>query len=138
MRSDTDFDRPFLGRGWAFPPRISGGDLATVSAETDIEQAIRIILETPPGSRVMRPDFGIGLKRMVFNPLSFSTLSIVQFRIEQALLLWEPRIDVKSVKIQLDSEQPGRLLINIRYLVRESNTIANFVYPFYLTEARQA
>lgn len=138
MAMDPELDRPFLGRGWAFPPRIAGGDVAMVAAEKDIEQAIRILLETAPGERRMRPDFGVGLRQMVFRPLSFGTLSVAQFRIEQALLLWEPRIDVQAVKLRIDPAQPGRLLIDIRYRVRESNALGNFVYPFYLTEDRPA
>jgi len=86
----------------------------------------------------MRPDFGVGIRRLVFSPMSFSTISVLRFRIEQALLLWEPRIDVKSVKVRLDPDQPGLLSIEISYLVRASNSIANFVYPFYLTEDRQS
>jgi phage baseplate assembly protein W len=137
MQNDKDIDRPFLGRGWAFPIRVSGGDVVTAAAEKDIEQSIRIILETAPGERVMRPDFGVGLHRMVFSPLSYSTVSRVQYRIEQALLLWEPRIDVQAVQVRLDPDQPGLLSIEIRYLVRASNSVGNFVYPFYLTEDRQ-
>lgn len=136
--ADTD-ERAFLGRGWAFPPRLDGtGDIALIEAEEDIRQAIRIILETTPGERPMRPDFGVGLRKMVFAPLSRGTLSVVQFRVEQALIKWEPRIDVQMVKVSVDLAEPGRLLIEINYRVRETNTFFNFVYPFYLTEGRQA
>ncbi len=136
--ADTD-ERAFLGRGWAFPPRLDGtGDIALIEAEEDIRQAIRIILETTPGERPMRPDFGVGLRKMVFAPLSRGTLSVVQFRVEQALIKWEPRIDVQMVRVSVDLAEPGRLLIEINYRVRETNTFFNFVYPFYLTEGRQA
>lgn len=135
-RADHEAQAPFLGRGWAFPPRVSGADVALASGERDIEQAIRIILETAPGERVMRPDFGAGLRRMVFSPVSSATLSVLQFRIEQALLLWEPRIVVETVKVRMDHSEAGKLTIDIRYRVRASNAIGNFVYPFYLTEDR--
>ncbi|WP_020476535.1 GPW/gp25 family protein [Zavarzinella formosa] len=138
MPNSKEIDRPFLGRGWSFPLRLHGGDFATAVAEKDIEQSIRIILETAPGERVMRPDFGVGLQRMVFSPMNYSTLSVLQFRIEQGLMLWEPRIDVQQVKVRPDQDQPGRLFIDIRYRVRESNSIGNYVYPFYLTEDRQS
>ncbi len=138
MPTAPDLERPYLGRGWAFPPRIAGGDVATATAEADIEQAIRIILETAPGERVMRPEFGVGLRRMVFRPLNYATLSLAQYRIEQALLLWESRIEVRTVAVRADPATPGRLLIDIRYLVRESNTLANLVYPFYLMEDGQS
>jgi phage baseplate assembly protein W len=131
-------DRAFLGRGWAFPPRLSGGDVALVSAEEDIRQAIRIILETAPGERRMRPEFGVGLRQLVFAPLSAATVSLVRHRVQQALQRWEPRIDVKLVDVRPDPERRGVLLIDIRYRVRETNTFSNLVYPFFLAEGRQA
>jgi hypothetical protein len=136
MTTENSMDRIFLGRGWTFPPKVNGGSIAMSSAEDDIRQAIRIILETAPGERVMRPDFGAGLRRMVFNPITRGSLSLAQSRIEQSLLLWEPRIDVKSVSVGLDQDRLGVLLIEIRYRIRESNSLSNFVYPFYLTEGR--
>lgn len=136
MTADTNTDRPFLGRGWAFPPRVNRGSIAMVSLEEDIQQAIRIILETAPGERAMRPDFGVGLHRMVFTPMTRGTLSLAQSRIEQALIQWEPRIDVKAVQVSLDRDRSGVLLIQVQYRVRESNSFSNFVYPFYMTEGR--
>jgi phage baseplate assembly protein W len=129
-------DQAFLGRGWAFPPRLGGGDVALVSADEDIRQAIRIILETAPGERPMRPEFGVGLRQLVFAPLSAATLSLVQYRVERALRAWEPRIDVVRVDVRPDTERRGALLIDIRYRVRATNTFANLVYPFYLAEGR--
>ena len=47
-----------IGRGWGFPPKINQqGGLALTDEETDIQQAIRIILSTAPGERIMRPTF---------------------------------------------------------------------------------
>ena len=61
-----------IGRGWAFPPRLDHrGHIALVGDATEIEQAIRIILNTAPGQRVMRPEFGCRLNELVFAvPLS--------------------------------------------------------------------
>jgi phage baseplate assembly protein W len=133
----ADDPRAFLGRGWAFPLRLGpGGDVALVAAEEDIRQAVRIILETAPGERPMRPDFGVGLRQMVFEPLSQATLSVVRFRIEQALTQWEPRIDQVQITVGLDPDTPGVLMIEIRARVRDTNTFFNYVYPFYLIEAR--
>jgi phage baseplate assembly protein W len=133
----TEDDRAFLGRGWAFPPRLGpGGDVALVSAEDDIRQAIRIIIETAPGERPMRPEFGIGIRRLVFAPLTSGTLSVVRFRVEQGLIRWEPRIDSIRADVRVDPDNPGVLLIDIRYRVRDTNTFFNFVYPYYLAEAR--
>jgi uncharacterized protein len=127
----------FLGRGWAFPVGLALDDeIALVADAEDIRQSIRIILETDPGERVMRPDFGAGLRRMLFEPITTNTLALVQHRVEEALVAWEPRIDVLDVVVSADEAPLGRLLIQIDYSIRATNTFYNLVYPFYLQEAR--
>ena len=128
----------FLGSGWSFPIRIDRqGEIALVSREEDIRQAILVILGTSPGERVMRPDFGAGLKALVFEPINTATKALVKHRVEEALLLWEPRID--SVEVTMADERSlGRLLLDIRYRVRATNTFFNLVYPFYLLEGKQS
>ena len=127
-------DRSFLGRGWAFPVDAGDADVALAAYEEDIRQAIRIILETAPGERVMRPEFGSGLQSLVFEPVNATTRSLVQHRVQEALVRWEPRIDVDEVKVSTSEMRRDRLLIDIRYRVRATNTFYNLVYPFYLQE----
>ncbi|MGH7575761.1 MAG: GPW/gp25 family protein [Longimicrobiales bacterium] len=124
----------FLGTGWAFPPAAEpGGAVASVSDDEDIRQAVRIILATDHGERVMRPDFGANLGALVFEPIRTTTISLVRHQVEQALILWEPRID--SVTVEVTADPPaGRLMIEVRYRVRSTNTFYNLVYPFYLAE----
>jgi phage baseplate assembly protein W len=130
----ADPAKAFLGVGWAFPPRAdAGGEVATVVHEEDIRQAIRVILETGPGERVMRPDFGAGLGALTFEPMSTRTVALARHRVEEALTLWEPRIDSVAVEVTPDPPR-GRLSIDIRYRVRSTNIFYNLVYPFYLRE----
>ena len=126
----------FLGRGWSFPVGLAlDDDIAMVEDAEDIRQSIRIILETDPGERVMRPDFGAGLRRLLFEPITTNTLALVQHRVEEALTTWEPRIDVIDVAVSAEEAPSGRLLITIDYSIRATNTFYNLVYPFYLQEA---
>jgi phage baseplate assembly protein W len=127
--------RAFLGHGWAFPVGISGGRVATAEYEEDIRQAIRIILDTEPGERVMRPDFGAGLRALLFEPINTTTIALARHRVEQALILWEPRIDNIGIEVRAEPKQ-GILRIEVRYRVRTTNTFYNLVYPFYVQEGR--
>jgi uncharacterized protein len=125
----------FLGRGWAFPVAVAGeGDIALAEGPADVREAVRLILETEPGERVMRPDFGSGLRGLVFEPITTSTLALVRHRVEQGLTRWEPRIDVEQVRVVIDDAESGKLLVEIEYRVRATNTFYNLVYPFYLQE----
>lgn len=131
--------KAFLGVGWAFPVAFDAAtdDVARAEYEEDIRQAILIILETSPGERVMRPDFGSGLRAMVFEPVNYTTLALVKQRVEQALVFWEPRIDVREVTVTINGVARNRLDIDIGYQVRATNTFYNLVYPFYLQEGRE-
>jgi len=113
----------------------SSGEEAIVTLEEDVRQAVRIILGTAQGERVMRPDFGAGLRTLVFEPINTTTMALARHRVEEALVNWEPRID--NVKVQVSSEPAqGRLMIEITYRIRSTNTFYNLVYPFYLTEGQ--
>jgi len=124
----------FLGRGWAFPVKVEAGQVATTAYDEDVRQAILLIVGTNPGERVMRPDFGAGLSAFVFEPLNPSTMEALRQRVLEALVDWEPRIDVESVSATADVGDVGKVLIEMSYRVRATNSHANLVYPFYLEE----
>jgi phage baseplate assembly protein W len=122
-----------VGRGWAFPPRIGPqGGLALTNERSEIEQAIRIILSTSPGQRVMRPTFGCRLHDLVFAPNNSRTAAQARRYVEEALGMWEPRIDVTRVNAQPDPEDTSRLLVGIEYKVKSTHDQRSLVYPFYL------
>jgi phage baseplate assembly protein W len=126
----------FLGVGWAYPPTPDApGEVELAAYETDVGQAVRIILGTDPGERVMRPDFGTGLSALVFEPINATTAALVQHRVETALITWEPRIDTITVTVTPVPAQ-SQLRIDVRYRIRATNTFYNLVYPFYLMEGQ--
>ena len=130
-----DPSKAFLGVGWAFPPCVGqDGHVSLAEYEEDIREAIRIILGTDPGERVMRPDFGAGLSQFVFEPVDATTMHLVKTRVQEALVAWEPRIDVLSVNVTGDPTECNKLLIDTRYRVRATNSQFNLVYPFFLQE----
>lgn len=125
----------FLGKGIKFPFSINTkNELALVSNEDDIKEAIKIILNTSPGERVMRPDFGCGINNYVFSVVNTSNLISIENEIKRALVLYEPRILVEEVEISTQDINLGYLSITINYLVKSSNSRQNIVYPFYLKE----
>ena len=127
--------KAFLGKGWAFPPSVPvTGTPAMTAYEEDIQQSIRIILGTDPGERVMRPGFGAGLNRFVFEPVNPTTMTQMRTRVREALVDWEARIDVLDVNVFTDNDERNRLNIEVHYRVRANNALFNFVYPFYLDE----
>lgn len=134
----TLVERAFTGTGWAFPVRTDRrGDVELSTGVDDVEESIQIILGTAKGERVMRPEFGCGIHEYVFTSVNATTLTLVETAVEDALIRWEPRIEVTNVDASRDRSEQGALSISIDYRVRSSNTEHNLVYPFYLTEGSQ-
>ncbi|WP_153506535.1 GPW/gp25 family protein [Cumulibacter manganitolerans] len=134
MPSEPASAGSFLGVGWAFPVDLtSAGGIATAAYDDDVRQAIRVVLGTSPGERLMRPTFGAGLRDLVFEPLNTTTMALVRHRVSVGLATWEPRIDVHEVNVTAGTPH-GRLDVAIAYRVRATNTFYNLVYPLYLLE----
>ena len=130
----ADENKEFLGRGWSIPVALDPitGLVAFAEYQEDIRQAIRIIVETAPGERVMRPDFGCGIHDLVFGVNNATTATAVTRAVREALATWEPRIDVLDAYAAPDPSNPSVLVIEINYQVRSTNSRFNLVYPFYL------
>jgi phage baseplate assembly protein W len=124
--------KPFLGVGWAYPVKADGGGSVQLAEyEESVRQAIWIILGTAKGERQMRPAFGCGIYDLVFEVNSPSTAGRVAREVRDALLMFEPRIDVLDVQAQPAGDGEV-LLISIDYQVRATDNAFNLVYPFYL------
>jgi phage baseplate assembly protein W len=124
--------RSFLGAGWQFPVLPDEiGALAYASGPDKVLQSIRIILDTEPGERVMRPAFGCGLRRYLMKPNSAATRALIKHDVERALGAFEPRINLTDVRVD-SGDDPAMVLIRIAYVHVRDNRPGNFVFPFYL------
>lgn len=124
--------RPLLGIGIGYPVSVDEtGSFALAAYEESVRQSVWIILGTAKGERVMRPDFGCGIYDLVFDINSAATAGSVAQAVRDALLVFEPRIDVVEVTVAPD-DGGEVLLISVDYQVRATNNAFNLVYPFYL------
>jgi len=95
----------------------AGGGRAAEESDYDtyVRQLIRQVLLTAPGERINRPDFGAGVRRMVFAPNSPATATLAQTFVYQALTRWLATvIKVEEVKV---AAVESTMLIDVRYLV---------------------
>ena len=123
----------FFGSGWQFPvqPDFQTRRLDYTHGPDKVRQSIWIILETEPGERVMRPDFGCGLRRYLMKPNTAATRALIQYDVERALRTWELRIELQEVRVE-PGDDPALVLIRIAFVHTRDNSPGNFVYPFYL------
>lgn len=85
--------------------------------EAYIQQLIRQVLLTAPGERINRPEFGAGVRRLIFAPLSPATASLAETTILQALDTWLGTL-IRVENIRARVSEPGRLDITVSYLLR--------------------
>ena len=125
-------DFPLVGTGWAWPLGVNaGGGIRLLSGPDDIDSAIRLILSTRPGDRLMRPKFGCRIWELVFAPIDANTIGQARQHVQEALFVWEPRITLRSVRVDAYPDQ-GLLAVSIDYNLRSTLDRRTLVYPFYV------
>ena len=127
-------DLDLIGQGWKFPIKVNAkGGLSYSSGPERIQDAIWIILSTSVGERLMQPDFGAGVNDYVFQDNSDVIRTRLRTAVSEALVKWEPRIELQNVNVQ-EGDEPSQVLISIDYLIRSTNELFNLVYPLYVQE----
>ena len=123
--------RHFLGTGWSAPFGVDGrGGINLVSGDKAIERSILTILSTAKGERRMRPRFGCGIHDLVFAPNTVAVRGLLQQKVREALVRWEPRIDVLDVRVDSPPGRRNYLEIRVDYRIRATNASSNLVYQF--------
>jgi uncharacterized protein len=122
-----------LGCGLVFPLGVDQrGAIALAQGETDVEQAIGIILATAPGERPMRPEFGCAVHDHVFDVLDAAAFGSIENAVREAIERWEPRASVLAVDFDLERQSEGCLGIVLTYEIPDVPGVRNLVHPFYV------
>jgi phage baseplate assembly protein W len=122
-----------VGSGWAFPGSFTPtGTVALATGTRELDGAIRMIVGTAPGQRLMRPEFGCAIYDYIFDPLTPRTLGLVELAVREALLRWEPRIELETVVATVAPAQEGVVDLEVGYRVKATNDHRNLVFPFYV------
>ena len=123
----------FIGKRLAFPFQLGDrNQISLVSGDLAIRQSIYIIVYTVPGERVMRPDFGCEIHSLVFDPLNEDTAVVAERYVRDALLRWEPRINLQAVNITPGNIDMGELWIEVSYQIKGQYDPRSLVFPYYL------
>lgn len=122
-----------LGKGWGLPlvPGIRDRQIPYVQGPEKVRQSIWIILETDPDERLMRPNFGCGLRRYLMKPNTSANRALMKRDVERALKAWEPRIQLETVTVE-PGDEASLVLIHIHYTHVRDGSPGNLVYPYYL------
>jgi len=96
------------------------GAPAMVSGDGAIRQSLLMLISTSPGERVMRPEYGCNLRRVLFNPNDDTTAGLALHYVRQAVTRWEPRVQLLTLAATRDEAHPSRLVIVLEYRVRST------------------
>jgi uncharacterized protein len=108
------------------------GAISMVEGHASVRQAILLLLSTEPGERVMRPDYGCELYRLMFSPNDDTTAGLAIHYVRRALERWEPRIEVLRLDAGRDPHNPALLTIMLEYKVRATQRVEQFEIPLDL------
>ncbi|MDF2615253.1 MAG: baseplate protein [Clostridia bacterium] len=128
--------KAFLGRGMKFPPEVDAatGRFQMAYYEEDIKESIYIILMTQKGERVMLPDFGCNIQDYIYQLPNTTYMNLLKVEVLNALTKWEPRIT--DIMIEIDTKQlfDAKVIVNISYVIKSTNSADNLVFPYYLNK----
>jgi phage baseplate assembly protein W len=110
------------------------GQIETVQGEDSVRQAILLLLATAPGERVMRPDYGCGLHRLLFAPNDESTAGLAIHYVRQSLERHEPRVEILSIDAGPSPDLPDLLEIYLEYRVRATQQSGQILFSLNLME----
>jgi phage baseplate assembly protein W len=114
----------FARRDYAFPFRIDPASQQTAQAgyAAHVDQMVRQLLLTSPGERVNLPEFGCGLRALVFAPRTDALAATVRLRVIQGLDQWLAGVvNVAEVAVGAASS-PGTLEVTVSYTLVETQT----------------
>jgi len=125
-----DLDMPEDWAGLSFSPT---GGIEMVEGRESVRQAVLLLLSTRTGERVMRPDYGCDLHKLVFSPNDDTTAGLAMHYVRQAIERWEPRIVIERLDAGRDEGYPERLNILLEYRLTSANTRDNLMFSVNLT-----
>jgi hypothetical protein len=108
------------------------GSIDTVAGDDSVRQAILLLISTRRGERVMRPDYGCDIHKLLFAPNDGTTAGLAIYYVRRALDRWEPRINVIDIDAGPDPGSPERLVISLTYRVRVTNRTDTLTLSFDL------
>jgi phage baseplate assembly protein W len=105
-----------------------------VEEDASVRQAIMLLVSTSPGERLMRPEYGCSLRRLLFAPNDDTTAGLAIHYVRSAIERFEPRVEIVSLDGGRDPERPERLDLELQYRVRATRRLDQLHLAFDLEQ----
>lgn len=104
-----------------FPFRVGDDGPLTSTRSQHVREQIEQVLFTSPRERVFRPEFGVGIRRLVFEPNNAALWNITRKQLGASLVeALQGEVDPKTLAIDINHED-GKLIIDISYMLAAIN-----------------
>ena len=94
------------------------GSIAMVEGAASVRQSILLLLSIRTGERLMRPEYGTDLQRLIFSPNDDTTAGLAIHYVTKAITRWEPRAEVVRVLASRDPQRDSLLDLTLEYRLR--------------------
>lgn len=109
------------------------GGIAMVEDAQSVRQSVLLLMTTRPGERVMRPDYGCNLHRLIFEPNDATTQGLAIHYVRQAIERWEPRVEILDLDANANPLDPTEMVVELSYRIRRSGATDTINMPVALT-----
>ena len=104
-------------------PGTSDGMFATTKTTVDaIKNAIRLLLMTQKGERVMQPNLGMNIRQFLFEQITEDITIQIENDIVDTFSTWLPFVDLREININTEDQDRNRLSIDIKFNIRSAPT----------------
>ena len=94
---------------------VAGGRQHWQTGNASVREVMLNILLTRPGERLMRPEFGAGIRSFIHHPNNETTRALIADAALRALRRWEPRVSIEAVRAVADPERLSQVNLEVRY-----------------------
>lgn len=108
------------------------GRLPWTEGNKSLRECMLNILLTRPGERLMRPEFGAGLRNFVHYPNDETTRALIADAARRALERWEPRVWVEEVRVLADPQRLTQVHLSVHYRIRSDGSRARLDFALDL------
>lgn len=131
-------NRNYYGVGFAFPIRVEPqtGRITMIGDIDVVAQAIRQLLRTAPGERLMLPDYGCDLRRYLFAPNTTATRRLIAEQIAATIQRFEDRVQLGAIEVTADPVEPAQVNITVNYTLRRTGAPGVVEHTLFLNGDR--
>ncbi len=124
----SDQDTMTSIHGFSLPFRIdpATGGVASANGPEKLKENLIHILLTGVGERVMRRDYGGGVRQLLHDPNNEALRAIIQHQIAKSVGRWEPRVQLQNVTV---TQQEGTLVVELQYITRRTQQPGSLSVP---------